>query len=130
MAKLTWTEELAVGHLDLDYQHKMLIGYINNLEQAIEDESSRIVFELIFDNLVSYAKNHFHTEEVVMQEFHFPEFDRHLILHSQFFQTIANFRTKFDANENVERELLAYLEKWIVDHIKKEDKKYCPFIRE
>lgn len=69
MEELKFTNDLLTGEETIDYQHKILISYINNVIHAHNfAENLDLVLEVTLDELVKYTIHHFGNEEEIMEK--------------------------------------------------------------
>lgn len=129
MPSIIWTEEMSVGVPELDADHKVLIGVVNQIEAAANGQTRRGVTAKCLAQLRRYAEFHFAREEKVMQACNFPEADDHKHEHAAFIRTVGDLADRFDRDPNaaVEDELLSFLTQWLRRHILEVDMAYKPF---
>lgn len=125
MQLLTWNDVLSVNIEEIDVQHKRLVDLINELYRAMKEGKSREIIGNIIQELISYTKIHFGTEEKYMHKFEFSEFPAHKWKHEEFISKVADFESKFNAGKlSVSMEVMIYLTDWLVLHIQGMDKEY------
>ena len=132
MAFFNWNDDYSVGILSIDRQHKVLIDYINRLNDEIcKAEIDRNMLMYILNGLVGYTKSHFKYEEMLFALHEYPDTDLHKEKHLNLFDRVAEFESRFDAGDpGVGDELLAFLKDWLNEHILKDDKAYSPHMLE
>lgn len=129
MAFIEWTDELSVGIGTVDGQHKVLIGYINELEEAIAGGTAREVVGLILNGLSSYTRAHFMYEEMLFDLHGYPETEGHKAAHGKLFDRVGEYRDRFTGGEgDIGPELLEFLKAWLNKHILKEDMAYSGYL--
>ena len=128
MALIQWEPELSVGIAEIDQQHKKLIEMINDLNDAmIQGKEREILYEVI-RGLIAYTKLHFGTEEKYFDQYEYDDREAHKARHKEFIQKVAQFRDDFIRGEmNTPAELMNFLNRWWLEHIKGIDKKYTAF---
>lgn len=126
MGLLTWNENLSVSIPSIDEQHKVLIGMINNLQDAMSSGDSRSVLGDIFDGLLDYTQKHFDYEKQLMQEHGYPETDAHLAEHEGFTEKVKDLHKQFVTSSNfmIGVDVMKFLTDWLVNHIQGVDKEY------
>ena len=68
MGSIRWSEAMSVGVARLDRDHQILVGLINRIDEAGEDESTRNrVLPEVLAILIAYTVFHFEREEKVMR---------------------------------------------------------------
>lgn len=128
---IIWRKDIEIGIEKVDNQHKKLITLINELYNSyIKKTHKDKVIETI-SSLKEYSIYHFNTEEKIFDEKKYPHKAEHVAEHEKFITKISEFCEKYEKQEGVlTLRLLMYLQKWVLDHIKKEDKKYAQFLKE
>jgi len=123
--KIQWLEEYSLGIKEIDDQHKILFDIIDELYQSILAMQSQDVLPSIIAKLVGYAEYHFATEEKYFKEFHYEGTEEHIAQHQSFIKEVNNFKEKLnDRIDNLDIEIVDFLENWIVGHLGDEDRKY------
>lgn len=132
VAFFDWDDTYSVGILSIDRQHKVLIDYINRLDEEMrKSESDRNMLMYILNGLVGYTKSHFKYEEMLFELHEYPDIEQHKAQHANLFIQVAGFRTRFEAGDPaVGEELLEFLKDWLNIHILQEDKAYTSHLLE
>lgn len=127
MAHLEWQNGFSVGLEVLDQQHMRIIDYLNALDDT--DVNDRALIARILDETIDYTQTHFTYEETLMEEASYPFLRAHTRVHELFTHRVADYKRRFDAGEDVARELHETLAHWLVRHIKREDADYAKYLR-
>lgn len=135
MTRIKWTEQLSIGIDSIDKQHKVLIKCIDELYEAMDKGSSirAHTIENVITKLINYTKVHFMYEElIVFKHISFPEADDHKIGHEKLFIRVEAFQKRFKTEniDDIHPELMEFLNKWLTNHILKEDMKYAIYAKE
>lgn len=129
MALMPWSNQLSVGHSDIDSQHQKLVQYVNELHDAMMSGKGDTVMAPILDRLVDYTKNHFGFEERVMTQIKYPGAAGHLEEHRKLAEQVLQFQANFKAGKaTVTMDLMKFLKNWLLDHIMRRDKELSAFI--
>jgi hemerythrin len=129
MALIEWNDSLSVNIVEIDQQHRKLVGMINHLNDAMRQGKGKESLSKIINGLVAYAGTHFRTEEKYFDEFGYPDKDRHRQEHKGFTRKVAAFKDEFEAGKRMlSMEIMMFLSDWLQNHIKVVDKKYAPFL--
>jgi len=125
---ITWSGELSVGIEEIDEQHKVLIGLINRMHDAIHQRHGSDVVESILADLAEYTRIHFAVEESLMRILNFPGYEEHHDLHEELTQQIVDLQIKIaDGKHSIGFELMHFLKVWLSRHIMEEDMQYSGF---
>ena len=130
MEKVCWKDEYSVGVEKFDHQHQHLFEITNKIiEHSGTSEDSGLVSETLTE-MINYAREHFTAEEVLMQEYGYPEIESHKEQHDYFIDTTAELAISFMDNRNTTAgEIAEFLKLWLTLHILKCDMKYKEFFK-
>ena len=128
---LVWSPEFETGIDIIDSQHQQLFDYLHNVEEAIKREDAAQVEE-IARGLIHYAISHNTFEETLMKQANYPMLDAHAQVHESFRQRANGYIQQLDAGEDpmrVARDMRIQLGLWLINHIKREDQHYVPYVK-
>ena len=129
MALLEWNADLSVSVPVFDSQHSRLIDLINELHSSMTAGKGRLVIQKILDELVEYTRYHFTLEESALKKYDYPQLQEHIRLHEGFIDKLKSLTEKKEKGELfVPIEVFDFLNNWLIDHIKIEDKKYADLL--
>ena len=130
MEKVSWKDEYSVGIEKIDHQHRHLFEIINKLiDHSGTSKDPGLVSETLTE-MLNYAKEHFKTEEELMQEYGYPEIELHKEQHIYFFKTTAELSVNaLNKQSMVASEIVEFLKLWWTRHILKCDMKYKEFFK-
>jgi len=120
---VTWKAFYSVGCKELGHQHRVLLGIINDLYAAVDDEAEPQVILALLDRLAQYTLTHFEREEELMRQIHFADYAAHKMIHDAMKAKTAQLRQNWKATQGAE--VLIYLKNWWVNHICGRDKEYA-----
>lgn len=129
MAKFMWTEQLNIGIEVIDQQHRRIVEYINQLDDARSNNLSREEIRWLINDLVDYTISHFAFEESMQEEAKYPFFKSHKKVHDLFAQRVGEFQAKFEQGEDVTKGLNSMLVTWLFNHIKRDDADYVETVK-
>ena len=125
MELIPWSEKYSVHNFLLDAQHKKLVSIINRLYSAIREGKAKNVLEITLDDLITYTRDHFNTEERMMLKANYPEYKEHKIEHQKLTDKVIEFQKSFKKGESlISTNLMTFLKDWLINHIEGTDKKY------
>jgi len=128
MALFEWTDDLSVGNKTIDNQHKGLVNILNEVYAAVRAQKSIEDFSPFIIKLLRYAREHFETEEQMMEDRGFPHIEEHKKQHAYFLDQIDSMGEKIEnKKKSTNAELLVFLKNWLVKHIKESDSRYTKY---
>ena len=130
--RLVWGEKFRTGIREMDLQHQGFIEIVNDLEDFCQGNAAQADLDQILAQLSAYAEFHFETKEALMGN-HLAETTPHYLAHSnahaRFSEHIQAFRKLPKAERQAAiADLLAYLKRWLEQHIMGIDKKLAELI--
>ena len=131
MSLMEWNDAYSVKIFSIDSQHKNLVALVNNLNSAMRQGKGKELMSKVLQDLISYTKVHFKTEEDLMVKHTYPEYEAHKKEHDDLTAKVLDFYTRFQSgNTFITVEVMNFLRDWLVNHILGSDKKYGPFFIE
>jgi hemerythrin len=128
MAYIEWTRELESGISIIDTQHKRIIDFINELDDACRTGNKEETGH-VMEGLLNYTVTHFEFEEALQEKAGYPYLKAHRRIHEIFMKKVAEIRERANHGENVAPALLSLLQGWLASHIKGEDRDYVESVR-
>jgi hemerythrin len=130
MPIIVWDNKLTVNVTQFDDHHRQLVGYINQLHDALMQKQGKDAVGKIITSLVSYTRFHFASEEAMMKKYNYPGYLKHKALHEDLTRQVLEFQAKYAAGQlGIGVQLSQFLKDWLTGHIRGEDIKYGPFFR-
>jgi hemerythrin len=121
-----WSDDFALNLPEIDAQHQVLFGLIDELWKAIVARSGRNEQFRLIGDLADYAVQHFKEEELFMQATAFPKLAGHKMAHDTFVRRIEVERASIEGGSpGLSLDLLRFLQNWLVDHILVLDREYA-----
>ena len=130
MPLIQWNDTLKLNISAIDGQHERLVQLINDLHEAMKQRKAAEALGRIIQELVRYAQEHFITEEKLFIKHGYPQQEAHVNQHNQFIDQVVEFKNAFEAGRTtISLEIMNFLNTWLMDHIRKSDKAYAPFLQ-
>ena len=123
MAKLQWSNDLNTNINIIDDQHKVIVDYINELDDFKESGDSEKIGDIL-KRLAAYTISHLDFEEGLLEKAAYVSIKPHQRIHELFRTRIAKYVRRHKDGEDVAREVQTMLANWLFDHIRKEDFQY------
>jgi len=131
MESFVWKESFSIGIGDIDHQHKIFLGYLNDCYLQVSGGRKAQISPAIFNRLKAYAATHFSFEEELMLSNGYPELDVHKQQHRYFDAQVLELEAALlSEGEKSAESLLAFLRDWYLKHILEQDKRYAPYIKQ
>ena len=130
MSLINWSTKLSVGVFQLDADHIILIGLINQLYDAMSEGHGQQLTKPILATLKEYTVSHFSREEALMKERKYPNYEDHKGYHKKLISQLDEFtaRRALDNTSVTPPEIAQFLQGWLINHIQKTDFAYRPFM--
>jgi hemerythrin-like metal-binding protein len=123
---IVWQPEYSIGVVEIDYQHKELLNLVNYTinnctGNKIEEKK---YFNKIIDGTIKQMKEHFSTEERIMEKTNYPKYNDHKSEHEKVIKELSEIveGIKDGTIELKLIEIASFLKDWILDHIPRYDK--------
>jgi hemerythrin len=129
MTMLAWNDRLSVNIAAIDKQHRKLVDMVNELHDAMKTGKTAPVLLRIVNEMKEYAATHFSLEERYMKNNNYPEYQAHKMEHDEFVAKVIRVENDCKTGKcAMSMDILSFLSRWLVNHIKGTDKKYGPFL--
>lgn len=130
MAGTSWNDSYSVGNDLLDSDHRILFDLVDQLQDAVETGQSRDVVGSVVNVLAEYVEHHFRHEESLMARSRYPDLAAHACLHRRLEHEVRDVRDRWQAGDRqaIGEEVLAFIKKWLTEHILVADKSYGPWV--
>lgn len=126
---IKWDETCRVGVEEMDAAHRTLFGIGNRMIRAVVENKGESESRDVIDEMIEYAEKHFTREEELLLAARFPRLEQHHAIHQRLMNDIRLFKSQYIAGDVDGSAVATFLIEWIVDHIKKIDKAYSPYLR-
>lgn len=132
-----WSDQLETGIDVLDQQHRRYVDLLNDyLAKAADYRNTQQQAEQLvesFNFLRGYAQEHFETEDAIMREIDYPDFDAHYEQHQHFIEHVEGLSRRMESegfSAGLSREVNFYAIEWFVDHILGSDMQLVHYLKE
>jgi hemerythrin len=121
-----WDASFSVGNEILDRQHQRLLGLCNDMADCIAAGRDEALFKFhdILYQLTQYAREHFKTEENLLEKYHYSGLSEQLVEHSAYEEKMADWAFAITMSTIDMLEVQHYLAVWWRDHILTTDMRY------
>lgn len=102
---------------------------INQLFDNMSQNKAEQSLMKVFEDLASYAIQHFATEERLMQQAGYAELDAHKQEHEAFVKKVGELKSEFSKGSKMTVAVLNFMKSWLLNHIMQTDMKYAPALK-
>ncbi|MCX7799356.1 MAG: hemerythrin family protein [Fimbriimonadales bacterium] len=123
MGDLTWNDALAVGDVEVDGQHRVLIDLLHRiLRLAAEPDPKASEAAEAVHAITTYSRLHFETEEELWMRRAPQHYSRHRRLHDDFRRRASELEQTLREGRPIDLTMVAAeLQAWILNHLMLED---------
>lgn len=125
---IKWSSESELGIPIIDEQHRAAVATINSLFYFIQKKRGIAALQPTFNVLEQYTKIHFETEEELLKQCGYPDFEAHVLLHRELDSKMHEIMRQAIADQDATM-ALSFLKEWWIDHINVHDRKYLPYLK-
>ena len=141
MEPIAFDESLRTGIEEIDAQHHQLIEIYNELVEALKAGRANRAMDTILARLYRYTKEHFATEERLLEATNYPRLESHGRAHAQLLLSLRKFIARRRRNdERISKEMvdfgvfsdadypIDFVGRWVTHHIASEDLAYVEHV--
>ncbi len=122
MGLFEWSPIYEVGVREIDAQHKQLMGFVNEMFDALMSNTGADAVGDVLDRLVAYTEMHFGFEEQLMERGEAKGLDEHKAAHRRLLAQVLQLRERHSAgDDHVDEQAIDLLREWLVNHILHDD---------
>jgi hemerythrin len=118
----------------IDNQHLKFLEIHNNIITLLSKNKENLIekdIENVINELTDYVKVHFKTEEDLLLLANYPDIEKHIKEHIYFIDKIDEFNMALKyKNPALLDNMLVFMKKWFLSHIKQTDSKYTEVLKE
>ncbi len=124
MSLINWRDEFSVGVAAVDHEHREMIALINELDGAMQDDTSQASVVQALGEIYARISAHFALEEKIMRKARYTHFAEHKQDHEQLLDELLDVVDSVDEEGRYDRaDLSRSLERWFSDHFRTHDAK-------
>lgn len=135
VSRIDWTDEYKLGLPAIDADHKELLDVCNQFLDAVHGGQPVSELARILENMILRTRGHFTAEEHMLDRHGYPGLVAHKAEHERLLiqaeTLLARYRDTAQEEEiqNLTLETATFLQTWLLDHIRSNDRPYQPFLR-
>lgn len=127
MAYIVWKDSFNLGVKEIDEQHQLFAGYINELYDVMQSGNAEDIVPII-NKLSDYSKLHFAAEEKILKSINYPMLETQIIQHAHYISELTLLKSSYLDKTQTAQNMLLFLKDWLLHHITTEDLKYVKFV--
>lgn len=127
---ISWEEALKVGDIEIDADHRELIGLVNDFESKAKAPGGvdKHAIQITLERLQLYAHDHFAREEYIQAVAKYDGLEENRRQHAALRKTLGDYIAKFNAGQYADlgaaaSEMSSFLNHWLMNHILETDLK-------
>jgi hemerythrin len=124
---MEWKDEYSLGIVEIDDQHKLLMGGFSSIEESIVQNKGWSETHYAIVELIKIAHMHFSFEEALMRIFGYPGTEPHQMEHQHFFAKLDSIE-RLALKETAKIEVVTFMQDWLANHILANDRAYAKHI--
>lgn len=126
-----WNKNMFTNIAEVDYQHFMIVNYINELYQQLLSNENPAKMLSTMENLYEITKVHFADEQKLMTKHGYPGLNTQVSEHTKLLKDLKTFIESIKNHTAViDQKLVEFLKEWLTHHILEEDMQYVPFFHQ
>lgn len=131
MPLFLWKKSYEIGVNEIDMQHRRLVAMINELSDAMMLQKGYRAVPDTLEKLGDYIQFHFSTEEEIMRNTTYPDFEEHCQEHLEMTNKVLEFKEMSSQHHGSNAaEILDFLCDWLKEHIAVRDKGLKAYIKD
>ena len=131
MKDIEWSYVLSVGNDEIDEDHHRLVDLFNILNHAVTEGEDPDYLAAVLEELINLTVWHFSHEERLMIKYGYDGLAEHKAEHGDLIKTVKELQQKILGSGNqIPEDDLAFLERWLTEHILSTDMKLGSYLAE
>ena len=127
----TWNNDLLTGNSVIDSQHKDIYKKLDDVLGLTIERDGEAEIAKVFRYLVTYVFNHFNSEEELMKQHQYPEYESHREDHQNFIKKISRLNKQLKeqgVTVDFTNELKLVFIELLAEHIDEVDRRFVAFL--
>ena len=128
---IAWDNKYEIGIDRIDFEHRIFLGLIKDLSDAVEGGQPRTKLSRIIDEIRLYAAFHFLSEENIMIDIDYPDLQPHREEHARLLSLLDDKLHTFAAEETSDgSEIVEFVFQWFALHTTQVDKQIAVHLQQ
>ena len=124
MSEFIWLDKYKIGNDTIDQQHEYLFDLANRI---VDPKNAHTIAQNIM-LLFRYVREHFKTEEDIMKQYHYSDYDLHVNQHEQLIEALTEISKGINSGETGLDDIAGFMHNWLLTHILEKDLQIGDFL--
>lgn len=115
--------------VSIDKEHQVQIGMLDALCTLIENGDAQAKIQEMLDQLISYSEIHFMSEQLLMRNYAYPEYDDHVHDHEAMVEHLTKIKDSFTSGQkNLVLDTASEMKNFLIGHINSRDQAFTNYL--
>ena len=129
MSTTTYQPPDKIDASSIDDEHRIQMGLLNALEDAVSDKKPASEINEILNQLTTYSELHFMSEELLMRMYAYPDYDDHVNDHAAMTEYLGEIMETVTAGQDsLALKTASDMRQFLVSHISTRDKSFSEYL--
>ncbi len=128
MFAVQWQKQFELGHERIDFEHRIFLGLIRAIADEVERSDNHDKLLRLLREVRKYADFHFLSEENIMLDHAYPQFEKHRQEHAALLARLDDNIHDFHSGTLGIEQIVEFLFQWFALHTTQEDKKLTSYL--
>jgi len=129
MFRAEWKPVYETGHQRIDFEHRIFLDLIRQIEAELSADAPIEKISRRLTELYKYADFHFFSEEGIMIDLSYPDYESHRKIHLALLDELSRFILSMSIDLIRQDDLIDFLVTWFSNHTAREDIRIAEFTR-
>jgi len=113
----------------IDREHQVQIGMLDAFCTLIEEEEHQSKIQEMLNQLISYSEIHFMSEQLLMRNYAYPDYDDHVHDHETMMEHLNEIRDRYTSGKkNTALDSANQMKSFLLGHISSRDQAFTDFL--
>ncbi len=128
MIKIKWDYKYEIGNERIDHEHRVFLGLIKKAAIASDQGADKDRVLRLLVEILKYADFHFYSEENIMLDVAYPDYDSHHQAHQQLLGALDEMYQSYRLDVIKLIDVVEFLMDWFSIHTTQVDKKIAQYL--
>ena len=128
LTMMKWNDKYSIGHERIDHEHQVFLDLIRTVPRGSENNAPKARVLRLLEEVKKYAEFHFISEENIMLDVAYPDYDAHKIQHQKLLTDLDMRLHQYNVGDINLSIVLDFLFMWFTNHTSHSDKKLAIYI--